>query len=84
MGVWFKTKCVVLIDGVYFNGVKFAVLSLQRSRLFVSKLEVSFCFAVRDKSTLVGSPSKIPRRIANIFHELILSKIKDRIADLEH
>lgn len=27
MGIWFKTKCVVLVESVYFNGIEFAMKS---------------------------------------------------------
>jgi hypothetical protein len=36
MGVWFETKSVVLVEGVHFNGVEFAVLRFQGAGLFVS------------------------------------------------
>jgi hypothetical protein len=49
MGVWFETKYVVLVEGVHFNGVKFAILGFQRAGLFVPSLEVvSFRFSVQD------------------------------------
>lgn len=36
MGVGFETKCVVLVEGVQFHGVEFAVLGFQGAGLFVS------------------------------------------------
>jgi hypothetical protein len=85
MGILSKTKCIILVESVHFNGVKFAVLGFEGAGLFVPLLEVSFRFSVRmGVRFAVYSPSEIPRGFANILHELVLSEIKSSIADLEH